>query len=195
MVKLLSGRPNATNKVLEEDGTFTYTWYLFMIQMWEKLGGSEDRLDNASPAGMISGFGGATAPTGWLFCDGSAVSRTTFQDLFDIIGVTYGVGDGSTTFNLPQLKGSVPVGLDGAISDFDALAKTGGEKEVTMTQAEMPAHTHTIPTNLSQAGGENRVLSDANSSANATRETLSKGDGDAHENMPPFLILNYIIKV
>jgi len=64
------------------------------------------------PPGVILPYGAATAPSGYLLCDGSAVSRTTYADLFSVIGTTYGAGDGSTTFNLPHLKGTVPVGKD-----------------------------------------------------------------------------------
>ena len=62
------------------------------------------------PPGLISLFGGTTAPNGWLMCDGSAVSRTTYAALFDVLGTSYGAGDGSTTFNLPNFSDKVPQG-------------------------------------------------------------------------------------
>lgn len=96
----------------------------------------------SSPPGAITMFGGATAPTGHLLCDGSAVSRSTYSTLFGVIGTTYGVGDNSTTFNLPNLKGRIPVGLDPADTWFDQRGETGGFKEVTLTASEMPVHTH-----------------------------------------------------
>lgn len=105
----------------------------------EKASTSDSRL---SPAGMVSQFAGASAPTGWLLCDGTAVSRATYASLFSAIGTAYGAGDGSTTFNLPNLKGRVSVGLDGAQTEFDALGETGGSKTHTLTAAEMPSHTH-----------------------------------------------------
>lgn len=64
-----------------------------------------------TPAGTISAFGGAAAPDGWLLCDGSAVSRSTYARLFTAIGTTWGVGDGSTTFNLPDMRGAAPAGV------------------------------------------------------------------------------------
>ena len=85
---------------------------------------------NITPVGSIQMFGGTTAPSGWLICDGSEVSRTTYADLFNVIGTTYGTGDGSNTFNLPNFKGRVPVGLDGNDTDFNTLGKTGGSKEL-----------------------------------------------------------------
>ena len=64
------------------------------------------------PAGSIIIFGGSSAPTGFLFCDGSAISRSTYSALFGIISTTYGVGDGSSTFNLPDIRGRVVAGKD-----------------------------------------------------------------------------------
>jgi len=69
-----------------------------------------DQISPANFRGMILMYADETAPTGWLLCDGSAVSRTTYSDLFALISTAYGVGDGSTTFNVPNLKSSVPVG-------------------------------------------------------------------------------------
>lgn len=101
------------------------------------------RLSNSDPIGAVSLFAGATAPTGWLILDGSAVSRTTYADLFALIGTQYGVGDGSTTFNIPNVKGRVVVGLDSADTDWDTLGETRGSKTHTLTSGEMPSHTHT----------------------------------------------------
>ena len=64
------------------------------------------------PAGILLPFGGSSSPTGWLLCDGQAVSRTTYSDLFDIIGTTFGIGDGSSTFNVPDMRGNFPLGKD-----------------------------------------------------------------------------------
>lgn len=92
--------------------------------------------------GTVKMYAGSSAPTGWMVCDGTAVSRATYADLFAVIGETYGNGDGSTTFNLPNLKGRVPVGHDSGQTEFDALGETGGEKEHQLTVGEMPSHTH-----------------------------------------------------
>jgi microcystin-dependent protein len=96
------------------------------------------------PAGMITPFAGTTAPSGWLLCNGAEVSRNTYNGLFDIIGETYGAGDGSNTFLLPDMSGRVPVGKS-ADTEFDALNEKGGSKSVTLTSAEsgVPAHGHT----------------------------------------------------
>ena len=89
------------------------------------------------PTGAMLEFAGSIAPSGWLVCDGSAVSRSQFSDLFAVLGTTFGVGDGSTTFNLPNRKGRSAVGLDPSDSDFNVLGKTGGQKSLM-------AHSHTI---------------------------------------------------
>jgi hypothetical protein len=81
-----------------------------------------------NPVGSMMDFAGATPPTGYLLCDGTAVSRTTYSALFAICGVLYGVGDGSTTFNLPNCKGKVSVGYNSAETEFDVLGETGGAK-------------------------------------------------------------------
>ena len=92
-------------------------------------------------------------PNGWLLCDGSAVSRTTYSELFEVIGTTYGTGDGSTTFNLPNLKGRVPVGQDTSDTSFDALGETGGEKIHTIQWAELASNTISTTNSGSQADG------------------------------------------
>ena len=72
-----------------------------------------------APTGAINAYSGSIAPTGWLLCDGAAVSRATYSDLFALIGTTYGAGNGTSTFNLPNLKGRVIVGLDSSQTEFD----------------------------------------------------------------------------
>lgn len=95
----------------------------------------------SEPAGIVMPFAGSTAPHGYLLCDGSAVSRTDYADLFTAIGTTYGSGDGSTTFNVPDLSGRVVLG----VSQSHALGTTGGEATHVLTEQELPAHSHTVP--------------------------------------------------
>ena len=89
-------------------------------------------------AGMIQMFAGSTAPKGWLMCQGQAVSRTTYDKLFSVIGTTYGEGDGSTTFNLPDFRDRFPVGAGTTY----ARNSKGGAASVTLTTNTIPAHTH-----------------------------------------------------
>lgn len=116
---------------------------------WGSLGGG------ALPAGFVSYYAGATVPSNTLEAYGQAISRTTYATLFSIIGTTYGAGDGSTTFNLPDLRGRVMLGMDnlggtaaGRITSASvggasstALGGVGGTETHTLTVAEMPAHT------------------------------------------------------
>lgn len=95
----------------------------------------------SEPAGIIMPFAGTVAPQDYLLCDGSAVDRTTYATLFGVIGTTFGAGDGSTTFNLPDLSGRVPLG----VSQGHALGSTGGSETVTLTESELPAHVHEVP--------------------------------------------------
>ena len=95
----------------------------------------------SEPAGVVITYAGSTAPEGWLLCDGSAVSRDTYATLFGVIGTTYGSGDGSTTFNVPDLSGRVAIGP----SATHLLGSTGGSETVTLQTANLPAHAHTVP--------------------------------------------------
>ena len=98
------------------------------------------RINN--PTGEITLWGTSTAPTGWLIADGSTVSRSTYSALFAVLGTTYGAGDGSTTFGIPNLQGKFPVGKD-ASAEFDVLGETGGSKTSALGVSNLPAHNHT----------------------------------------------------
>ena len=88
-------------------------------------------ITNRSEVGAIKPWGKATAPAGYVLCDGGAISRTDYADLFAVISTTYGAGNGSTTFNVPDLQGKMPQGYDGGASY--ALAATGGANTVTVS--------------------------------------------------------------
>lgn len=97
----------------------------------------------SAPAGSLVMFAGAAAPYGYLLCDGAAVSRTTYAALFAVIGTSYGVGDNATTFNIPDLRGRVPLGAGtGAGLTPRVLATTGGAESVTLDATMIPGHTH-----------------------------------------------------
>ena len=104
---------------------------------------------NRSEVGAIKPWTKTTAPDGYLLCDGSAVSRTTYADLFDVISTTYGAGDGSTTFNVPQLQGKMPQGYDGNTYN---LAGTGGANTVTVAVTNNQAATNASNQSVSITG-------------------------------------------
>lgn len=119
------------------------------------------------PTGAIAIWSTRTAPSGYLLCHGQAVSRTTYADLFKIIGSTYGSGDGSTTFNVPNLKGRVPVGLDDNDVDFNGLGKKGGEKTHLLTDDEIPSHNHSATTTVDSAGTHTHGASTSNNGSHS----------------------------
>lgn len=106
----------------------------------------QNQLAFLMPAGTIIDFGGSAAPSGFLSCDGSAISRTTYSRLFSAIGTTWGAGDGSTTFNLPNLQRKATIGAGGtAVSGpANTVGATGGEEKHTLATGELPAHNHGV---------------------------------------------------
>lgn len=160
---------------------------------------SYQKADGAAVVGAATGtvtqYAGSSAPTGWLLCDGSAVSRTTYAALFTIVGTTYGTGDGSTTFNLPDIRGRVSIGAgQGSGLTNRTLAATGGAETHTLTIAEMPAHTHTYHAGQFGSGYGPVDGNSINEWSDIYPATSSTGGGGAHNNMQPFIVLNYIIK-
>lgn len=148
----------------------------------------------ASPIGEIKMWPAAAAPTRYLLCDGSVVNRVTYADLFALIGTTYGVGDNSTTFNLPNLKGKVVVGYNAAETEFDALGETGGEKTHVLTVDEMPSHNHSIMLHDSDSGTGYPDSSGNVPNYNNTTAISNTGGGLAHNNLQPYIAMNYIIR-
>lgn len=158
------------------------------------------------PTGSIMPFAGASAPTGYLLCDGAAISRSTYSALFAVSGTTYGVGDGASTFNIPDLRGRVIAGQDdmgGASAnrltglsgglDGDTLGASGGSESHQLTTAEMPAHTHAVKQDgVIQRGDSSFEAASAAPNTNGTSGSTG-GDG-VHNNVQPTIILNYIIK-
>lgn len=174
----------------------------------------------------------SAAPSGWLFCDGSPVSRTTYPGLYDAIGTTYGTGDGTTTFNLPDLRTRVPLGA----GTNHPRGQTGGEETHTLANGEMPVHGHGGLTGGGATGGMNanqthahgsmysggslmqafanppgNVVPAYGSAANIGYPITSYADighghsvpalgiandggGGSHNNMPPFVVITYLIK-
>lgn len=152
------------------------------------------------PPGAVSPYAGAAAPDGWLMCDGSNVSRTTYYYLFNLIGTTYGNGNGTTTFTLPDMRSRFPLAAGNGVGLSNRVLSTiGGEENHTLTIAEMPGHTHsytdTYRTNNQSTDNAFGTEVAANETATTeTKTTGSTGGNAAHNTMPPYLVLNYIIK-
>ncbi len=167
-----------------------------------------------APTGAMLMWPANTPPTDWLLCYGQAVSRTTYANLFNVIGTTFGAGDGTTTFNLPDLRGRFPLGQDdmGGTSAnrvtgtaADSIGGNSGAENHTLTTSQLPAHNHAenYVSGVSQAPAflwnvgtpRNSIMSSGSGNGNGTRLTTDNtGSGGAHNNMPPYLTLNYIIK-
>ena len=183
------------------------------------------------PAGVVTQFAGSTAPTGWLLCQGQSLSTTTYATLFAAIGYAYG-GSGSS-FSLPNLRGRVPVGLDGSQGEFDNLGETGGAKTHTLIISELAQHSHSVGT-LDIADGSGThvhshdggggiagiMLRSSLSTGNPTvfvgqgtqeigfgttslagghdhainGATANQGSSSPHNNLQPYIVVNYIIK-
>lgn len=147
------------------------------------------------PLGSIVPYAGTTPPEGFLICDGAEIDRETYKELFKIIGTTYGSGDNSTTFNVPNIKGKTVVGLDSEDTDFNTIGKTGGSKE-------LQEHTHAQNSFNSWGAGVNIThlpvdavagITVSNQAYMGNRHTLSAGTGDSG-NLQPYITLNYIIR-
>lgn len=167
---------------------------------WVNQTGGGSATGDTLPVGSIMPYPKATAPENWLACDGSAVSRTDYSELFSAIGTIFGAGDGSTTFNLPNFKGKVPVGLDADDTDFNKIGKKLGEKTHTLTSAEMPTHSHPNQHYAVSADAKNYRTYEATIATGtgnvylATADSNDSGEGQAHNNIQPSIVTNYIIK-
>ena len=203
-------------------GTYTTHYNLYMPTIGETGWGTLvnencQKIDTALPVvGVVQLYAGSTAPNGWLICNGQTVSRITYAALYAVIGTTYGAGDGSTTFNVPNL-------VNRTVRGSNSLGKTGGADTVTLSTANLPAHTHgvgTLATNNTGAhthkipttanyGSGNRYAEPATAgtltydvptnSAGAHTHTISgstasAGSGSAVTITNPYVMLHYIIK-
>lgn len=140
------------------------------------------------------------APRGWAFCDGQILPINQNQSLFSLLGTTYG-GDGRTSFALPNLRGRTPV----HVGNGDSLGQKGGEEVHTLSVSELPQHTHVVnatddlpqadmPTNnVLASAGVNAYGSLSAPTVNMRAGMVGGAGGQAHNNMQPFLTLNFVI--
>jgi microcystin-dependent protein len=190
----IDDKEDKSNKVTSISSTSTNTQYPGAKAVYDFAQSMASIGGDTLPLGAIIPFGSDTIPENWLLCDGQAVSRTTYQELFSAIGTTYGNGDGSTTFNLPDLQGKIPVGKDENDEDFDTLGNTGGEKEHTLTINEMPTHNHHIAVRDNNATGlyETKATNATGDVGDAV--TANEGGSQPHNILQPYIVQNYIIK-
>ncbi len=153
--------------------------------------------------GEIRMFAGNFAPVGWEFCEGQTIPIEENEALFQLIGTTYG-GDGESTFNLPDLRGRLPIHMGGGFN----LAETGGAEEVTLTTAQLPVHTHPfmgstgpgadqLPTNNVIASSPNvRMFRESNVGAAMNAQAIGPvGGSQPHTNFQPYLCVDFIISM
>jgi len=168
----------------------------------EALANGESCSVMSVPTGSAMQYFGTSAPDGWLFCDGAAISRTTYADLFSVIGTTYGVGNGSSTFNLPDMRGRAAIGAgQGTGLTNRALGAIIGAETHQISTNEMPSHSH----NRNSSGLTESILQNGSSGgirafASGSLQTLTlsvtgtAGANSAHNNMQPSLVTNFIIR-
>lgn len=219
ITRIAGSEGGAAPAMTQVDGT---TWDIPLAQCSITTGGAITNTDerefanfasSAMPVGSMVAYGGATAPSGWLLCYGQAVSRTTYALLFAAISTAYGVGDGSTTFNLPDKRGRVSLGKDNmggasanrvTATQADNIGQGSGLETHTLTAGELAvvaAHTH-VQQHTSSGGGANfgfvsAINADNDgepSSSDATRSAGGFGSGTAHNNVQPYQTDNVIIK-
>lgn len=181
----LGGIKVGANLTIDEDGTLN--------AVGSGTGGE------VLPIGTMIPFGSQNnIPVNWRICDGSEISRTAYSKLFNVIGTTYGEGDGETTFNLPDKRGRVSVGLDLDQEEFNEIGKKGGKKEVALTVDEMPIHSHEFTRSrlyFAETAGPNALGATSNASNSAQTRTLETGGNKAHDNIQPYEVDVWIIKV
>ncbi len=160
--------------------------------------------------GQIMIFGGNFAPRGWAFCNGQLLPIAQNTALFSLLGTTYG-GNGQSTFALPDLRGRAPIhfGQGPGLSNY-VLGQLGGAESVTLSVAQMPAHTHVLSVSTSNGNDpspaakvlakayDSNTLNNINTYSNGAPDAAlnglaATGNGGSHENRPPYLAVNYII--
>ncbi len=164
--------------------------------------------EQSIPSGSLMMYGAASAPTGWLLCDGTSYLRATYPNLFTAIGSTYGSADG-THFNVPDMRGRIPLGVGtgtgggasgtglptgGSALTAVALSTWKGEETHTLITTEIPSHTHTVGP-LTANVSPNGAGSSSYSTTAGTLTTSSTGSDGAHNNIQPVMGVNFIIRI
>lgn len=158
----------------------------------------KDGVIGATPVGTIWMFGGSTAPSGWLLCDGSEISRSTYSALFAVIGETYGAGDGSTTFVACDFRGRAAIGAgQGSGLTNRSLGDTPGEETHVLTTDELPNHGHSLTIYSSSGSSTTPRIATTVAGGTIVQSPISEwytGGDTSHNTMQPSLVVNYMIK-
>lgn len=211
---------NGTNSIANENTILDSNMVAEMISSALSAEGN-----SSIPTGTVQAFAGETIPEGWMLCDGSAISRIDFNDLFEVIGEKYGTGDGTftmewsdtngdgnmqqdeftnipSTFNIPDLRGRVIIGPDnmggnnaGVVQNLNDIGVTGGSETHTLSIEEMPTHSHSITT---ISGGQHTDAGSGSYTDYSTfseQQTSTEGENQPHNIMQPYTSINYIIKL
>lgn len=182
--------------------------YYTKSEVDDLLAALQSQIDNlvsqAEPIGTIKIWPkNGSWPTGWLECNNASLSRTTYADLFALIGTTFGSSSG-TTFNLPDLRGMVPVGRTPFGGMFNSVGETGGSQTITLTSSQMPSHNHSYkaPDDVYRSdiaygtspGTGTGIVRNLGGATTLTQFIQNTGGGAAHNNVQPYLTLTFIIK-
>ena len=175
-----------------QDGTWNPVGSILGPQGENGVDGTDGSI---APVGSIVIWGSEDIPENYLKCEGQILSREEYASLFNIIGTTFGDGDGTTTFALPDMRNYVVVGMSDD-PDINAIGKKYGEKEHTLTVDEMPSHDHVIHANIPNAGGNDTLIlkNAAYWSSGVDMHTYATGGGQPHNNMQPSMAMVFIIK-
>lgn len=148
---------------------------------------------NIVPAGSIVAFGGNVIPSGWLACTGATISRVTYARLFNAIGTTYGAGDGSSTFVLPNMSGKFPLAVD---KTSYTLGKTGGSMSKSLIIENLPPHNHNYYLTSGTVAGSDVVGQYTSTKKQDYAKTTDfAGAGQPFDVTPSYIALRYIIKI
>lgn len=182
-----------------EDDTERDAFDYRVAVMFEDFYNSEDVIVSEFDIGDLKVIPHSTVPSDWMLCDGSAISRTTYATLFSKIGTSYGIGDGSTTFNLPDLRGRTIIGAGtGTGLSARTLAANVGAETHQLNIAELPSDFPKLHMKNNTGSPTASHVASANSGTddfNSSNAVSNQGSNTPHNNMQPSLVLNYIIKV
>lgn len=211
------GFPTISQPFVGPNGIINRVWRNLLISLWNRTGAAEGA--SLVPSGVVTDFAGSAIPSGWLLCDGSAVSRSTYANLFGAIGSTWGAGDGTSTFNVPDLQNKITRG-----SGASTVGSSGGSDSVVLTVAQLPSHNHPIvdpghahaitdpghvhaattatsinttgtATGSAAAGNTGSAVTGITVSSNVTGVTVGNtGSGDTVPTLPAYVTLQKIIK-